>query len=155
MVVEFARVFMGTNAVDGCLSQVCWLIRRYWRVNFPTIKTNHSEFDMMMVQFMGQHTSLLNDLVHPPHNLFATLASLTMKIVSGIDGALLIPQTHSTSQLVALTMLPLHNSVPQNQQQQLQNYEYFVSQWLSTGNIMLCIGTNEATNLARALSPSL
>lgn len=35
----------------------------------------------MMVQFMGQHTSLLNHLVPPPHNLFATLANLTIKMV--------------------------------------------------------------------------
>src|SRR5205814_1901887 len=45
------------------------------------IQLMDSEFDSLMVEFLGQHISVLDHLVPSPHDLFSTLAGLTIKMV--------------------------------------------------------------------------
>jgi EamA domain-containing membrane protein RarD len=40
-----------------------------------------SEFDMLIVEFLAQHTSILDHLIQSPHNLFSILADLSTTMV--------------------------------------------------------------------------
>lgn len=60
---------------------------------------------------------------------------------------------HSTTQLVALVKLPLEDASLQTPEERNEIYTYFVSQYLKTGNILNAIGAQEATSLAKILSP--
>ena len=105
-----------------------------------------------MVQFLGQHVSVLDQLVLPPHDLFATLASLTMKTVCTSSLQDLTLQSHPTSKIVALATLPLQRagSLTSNQK---EIYTSFVCQYLTTFGILNAIGPQAATTLAEILSP--
>jgi hypothetical protein len=46
------------------------------------LRANGSELDLLIVEFLGQHTAILQHLVPSPHNLFGTLADLTAKMVA-------------------------------------------------------------------------
>jgi hypothetical protein len=56
-----------------------------------------------MVQFLVQHVWILDHLVLPPHNLFSTLAGLTMKMV--------LPKLFSTNYPASFN-LPTSRSCP-------------------------------------------
>ena len=50
-------------------------------LNIGILKLMHREFDLLMVEFLGQHIFVLDHLVPSPHDLFHTLAGLTIKMV--------------------------------------------------------------------------
>ena len=105
-----------------------------------------------MVAFLGQQISVIDHLVPPPHDLFSTLAGLTMKMVCLEIPSLMI-QHHSTAQLVVLALLPLENAELQSPQERDEIYSYFVAQYLKTGSILNAIDIRQAASLASTLSP--
>jgi len=113
-----------------------------------------SEFDALVVNFLDQHVSILHHLIPPPHDLFAVLADLTMRLVTHVN-VVANAQHHSTSQLEALIILPIQKASSLNPESSEQTYIAFVSQYLKTGNILNAIGPQGAARLARNLSPEL
>lgn len=105
-----------------------------------------------MVEFLGQHPNVLDSLVLPPHNLFATLATLTMKLACVYSRPHLIPQSSATAQSVALTVLAIKRAATLPPKKKEEVYIYFVSQYLRTGAILAAIGIENTMALAKALS---
>ena len=106
-----------------------------------------------MVQSLGQHVWILDHLVSPPHNLFSTLAGLTMKMVL-LGSSLLTVQHHSTPQLVALAILPLRQAESKTVEEKNAIYTAFVGQYLKTGNLLNTIGVQATNSFAKVLSPA-
>lgn len=106
-----------------------------------------------MVKFLGQHVWILDHLVSPPHNLFSTLAGLTLKMVLSRSSFLNV-QHHSTPQLVALAILPLQQAEAKSAEERDAIYTAFVGQYLRTGNLLNTIGIEAATSFAKVLSPA-
>jgi hypothetical protein len=46
------------------------------------LRAHGSELDLLIVEFLGPHTVILEHLVPSPYNLFATLVDLTTKMVA-------------------------------------------------------------------------
>lgn len=105
-----------------------------------------------MVEFLGQQTWILDHLIFPPHDLFSTLAGLTMKMVCHNPDMVNI-QHQSTSQLLAITLLPLQRASSRPPETCDLIYSAFVSQYLRTGNILNTITAQGPVDLARSLSP--
>jgi hypothetical protein len=97
------RLTMGKAMVDEWLETeetLGWVLTKLAAVFLKSVGTSSeypryrgrvdsSEFNMLMVEFMSQHKSILYHLVPPPHNLYTTLANLTLNAVSSFSISLI------------------------------------------------------------------